>query len=285
MAPTMKILAALALATYASAIPMAVDNAAPANDKRQAAPGTATGTVTETVWTTVDVTTTIYVDEPSPAASANNSAPPAAPAAATTPAVEVAAAASPTAAPVEPAAAPVAAAPVADNSPAAFAAAASPSPSPSTEAAVAPLQPAYTPVVAAAAAPASSSAVPAAAEPQAASSGSSSSGGPCEGPSSGCSGDVTHWDGGLGACGWNVNTASDMQIALPHELMGTQSNGNPYCGRSLTIKKPSGGTVQATVGDKCMGCEGDSIDLTNALFQAVVPGGDGRVSGVEWYFN
>lgn len=109
--------------------------------------------------------------------------------------------------------------------------------------------------------------------------------GTCEGLGSGCTGDVTHYDGGLGACGWDVNSASDMQIALPYALMGTQSNGNPYCGRSLTIVGPAGNSVQATVGDKCMGCEGYAIDLTNVLFAAVVPNGDGRVHGIQWYFN
>lgn len=110
--------------------------------------------------------------------------------------------------------------------------------------------------------------------------------GPCEGPGSGCVGDVTHWDGGLGACGWNVNANSDMQIALPVGLMGAQSNGNPYCGRAVTIKNPTTGvTVSATVGDKCMGCVGNSIDLTNALFAAVAPGCDRRCTGFQWWFN
>lgn len=115
---------------------------------------------------------------------------------------------------------------------------------------------------------------------------SSGQGGVCQGSGSGCVGDITHWDGGLGACGWNVNTNSDMQIAMPVGLMGAQSNGNPYCGKSLTIKNPNtGATVQATVGDKCMGCTGDSIDLTNALFAAIGGGCDGRCSGFQWWFN
>merc|ERR1712130_670655 len=89
-------------------------------------------------------------------------------------------------------------------------------------------------------------------------------------------GDITHWDGGLGACGWNVDTNADMQIAMPVGMMGSQSNGNPFCGKSLTIKNPSTGvTAQATVGDKCMGCTGGSIDLTNVLFAAVGGGCDG----------
>lgn len=111
--------------------------------------------------------------------------------------------------------------------------------------------------------------------------------GTCEGSGNTCVGDVTHWDGGLGACGWNVDTSSQMAIALPYGFMGTQSNGNPYCGRSVTLVNPtSGTTVQATVGDKCMGCEGRSIDCTDALFNAITDGkGDGRLSGIQWYFS
>ncbi|KAK4949776.1 hypothetical protein LTR10_011618 [Elasticomyces elasticus] len=76
----------------------------------------------------------------------------------------------------------------------------------------------------------------------------------CEGDSAACVGDVTHWDGGLGACGWNVDTNST--------------------------------TVQATVGDKCMGCVDRAIDCTDALFNAITDGtGDGRVSGIEWWLN
>ena len=76
-----------------------------------------------------------------------------------------------------------------------------------------------------------------------------------------------------------------MQVALPVGLMGDLSNDNPYCGRSLTIQGPGGTSVQATVGDKCMGCSGYSIDLTDVCFNAVAPDGDGRVSGVSWWFN
>lgn len=110
--------------------------------------------------------------------------------------------------------------------------------------------------------------------------------GPCIGSDSNCVGDITHWDGGLGACGWNVDTNSQMQIALPVGLMGPLSNSNPYCGQSVTIKNPNtGATVQATVGDKCMGCTGYSIDLTNALFNAIGGGCDGRCGGFQWWFN
>lgn len=264
MAPMMKnLLAAFALATLTSAVPLAFDKREP-------------DTVTETVWTTVDVTTTVYIDGPS-ALPEVESAPPAEPTAetsSTTSAAPIIPEATPAAVPEAPPAAPPA--PVAD-APAAFAAAASPSAAPAPSSAPAPPAP-----EAPDSSPSSSSA---AAAPIEAKTAGSSSGGPCEGSDNVCTGDVTHYDGGLGACGWDVDTTTEMQIALPHALMGTQSNGNPYCGRSLTIKSPNGGTVKATVGDKCMGCEGASIDLTDALFAAVVPDGDGRVSGIEWYFD
>ncbi|RMZ75049.1 hypothetical protein DV737_g5491, partial [Chaetothyriales sp. CBS 132003] len=132
---------------------------------------------------------------------------------------------------------------------------------------------------------ASTSSTTSAAATASSSSSSSSSSGTCVGSSSDCVGDITHWDGGLGACGWDVDTSSDMQIALPYELMGTLSNNNPYCGQSLTIIGPSGNEVKATVGDKCMGCTGYDIDLTDILFTTVAPSGDGRVHDIQWYFD
>ena len=133
----------------------------------------------------------------------------------------------------------------------------------------------------------SSPAAAAAASPVSASSITASNSADCEGKGAACVGDVTHWDGGLGACGWNVDTNSDLEIALPYEFMGTLSNTNPYCGRSVTLYNPtSGTTVQATVGDKCMGCVDRAIDCTDALFTAITDGtGDGRVSGIEWWLN
>lgn len=90
----------------------------------------------------------------------------------------------------------------------------------------------------------------------------------------------------MSACGWNVNSTTDYQIALPASFMGTQSNGNPYCGRLLTLYNPiSGATMRASVGDKCGDCMERSIDCTVALFAAIVPDGDGRVSGIEWWLD
>jgi hypothetical protein len=107
----------------------------------------------------------------------------------------------------------------------------------------------------------------------------------CEGEGNPCVGDVTHWDGGLGTCGVNVDTTTGLAIALPFAFMGTLSNTNPYCGRGVTLYNPTSGTmVQATVEDKCMDCVDRAIDCTDILFNQVTDGlGSGRMLGIEWW--
>jgi len=108
----------------------------------------------------------------------------------------------------------------------------------------------------------------------------------CLGAMDACSGNITHYDGGLGACGTVTDTNTQMAIALPWEFMGTKSNDNPYCGKTLTIMNPdTGATAQAYVADKCMGCTGRSIDLTDILFDTIAPSCDGKCSGFKWWFT
>ncbi|CZS98538.1 hypothetical protein WAI453_005745 [Rhynchosporium graminicola] len=110
----------------------------------------------------------------------------------------------------------------------------------------------------------------------------SNSGGPCS-TGSPCSGDITFYEAGMGACGETNNGETDKVIALPVGMMGAQSNGNPYCGKTVTIKKGSKNTT-AIVMDKCMGCVGNSIDLSNAAFAELAEFGVGRTTA-EWWFN
>jgi hypothetical protein len=264
-----------------------------------------TDIVTETVWTTVDVTTTVYVDELSSTTPASTTAevtsskkapkasytPPPAPSAPSVPAPAPSAPKAESSAPPLSKAAPAASSSAAGGEFAESSAAPSP---PAYTPPPAPSAPAYTPPAPAPAAPAPSSApAPAPAAPSAApkqgaadSGSAASESGTCENGSK-CLGDVTHYDGGLGACGTNVDTEGEMAIALPFGFMGTASNSNPYCGKSVTVHNPvSGTTVQGVVKDKCMGCVGRAIDLTNKMFNAVTDGkGDGRVHGIEWWFN
>ena len=86
--------------------------------------------------------------------------------------------------------------------------------------------------------------------------------------------------------------------------MGEQSNGNPFCGRMATIKVPGKPEVTAKLVDKCMGCvscpgylnllqkvlintgqEGESIDLSNHLFDQLCDEATGRLHNVEWHFT
>jgi len=123
---------------------------------------------------------------------------------------------------------------------------------------------------------------PAVAATTAASSGSSS--GTCS-SSSPCEGDITYYEAGLGACGWTNDGDVENVVALPHGLMGEQSNGNPYCGKTITIKcTATGKTTTAKVTDKCMGCVDMAIDLSNAAFLDLDDLSVGR-TGATWYFN
>ncbi|KAI4133839.1 MAG: hypothetical protein LQ347_002030 [Umbilicaria vellea] len=93
----------------------------------------------------------------------------------------------------------------------------------------------------------------------------------------------------MGACG-TTSTADQPVIALSYLMMGTASNGNPLCGKTVTIHNAkTGASAQATVVDKCMGCcNHESLDMSNSLFETLNGGSltAGRVtSGISWYFN
>ncbi|KAI9054130.1 hypothetical protein LZ554_001301 [Drepanopeziza brunnea f. sp. 'monogermtubi'] len=136
--------------------------------------------------------------------------------------------------------------------------------------------PAYVPVPA----PVVAAPVPAVADDSASSAattdGDCSSGSPCKG-------DITYYEAGLGACGFTHDGNVDKVIALPHEMMGYQSNGNPFCGKTVTIKLGDK-TVQAEVVDKCMGCKDRAIDLSIAAFKELADMAIGRTQAV-WWFN
>jgi hypothetical protein len=95
---------------------------------------------------------------------------------------------------------------------------------------------------------------------------------------------MTYYQAGLGACGTYSNGDTDSIVALPAGLMGAQSNGNPYCGKTITIINGDV-TTTATVCDKCPGCPDYSIDLSNKAFLAT---GEALSVGrkvIQWYFN
>ena len=82
---------------------------------------------------------------------------------------------------------------------------------------------------------------------------------------SACSGDITYYDVGMGACG--IDSSADQPvIAISYLMMGTASNSNPLCGKTVTIKNAkTGASAQATVVDKCMGCVSFQCGLQQSL--------------------
>lgn len=99
-------------------------------------------------------------------------------------------------------------------------------------------------------------------------------------------GDLTYYTVGMGACGED-DSGKDMKeniVALSHLLMGEKSNGNPYCGRTITISY-GGKTIQAIVKDKCMGCALDNIDVSTIAFTSLMGSTDVGRHAVDWWFN
>ena len=98
-------------------------------------------------------------------------------------------------------------------------------------------------------------------------------------------GDITHYEVGLGSCGW-TNNDSDWVVAMPHAMMNNPANpnDNPLCGKFITLAY-AGKTHRAWIVDTCEGCDGQSLDLSPSLFAAVAPSGNGRVQSVDWWFS
>ncbi|RBQ68903.1 hypothetical protein VDGD_00019 [Verticillium dahliae] len=66
--------------------------------------------------------------------------------------------------------------------------------------------------------------------------------------------------------------------------MGTQSNGNPMCGQTITVSA-NGKEVVCTVRDKCMGCEPEAIDVSKAAFLELFGSLTAGRTEVKWWFN
>lgn len=114
------------------------------------------------------------------------------------------------------------------------------------------------------------------------SSDSSSSSSPSSSSSQDFSGQATYYDVGLGACGV-TNTNSELIAAINVDQFGSQSNGNPICGKQATLYY-QGKSVTVTVQDKCPGCSYGDIDLSPAAFKALADESLGRIP-ITWHFN
>jgi len=111
-----------------------------------------------------------------------------------------------------------------------------------------------------------------------------------------CGGDITYYEAAddpdaPGTCGIANDGTTELVVAVPVGMMGSQSNqgkgdnANPYCGKKVTVEY-GGKSVVATVVDKCGGCAYEDLDLSHAAFSALTP--DWQTLGRQkatWYFN
>jgi hypothetical protein len=98
-------------------------------------------------------------------------------------------------------------------------------------------------------------------------------------------GDMTYYDVsvGLTSCGL-TGSNSDLLVAMnaPDMANGVNPNNNPHCNKMINIYYNGVGPIQGKVVDTCPECVSGSIDVTDSLFKAIAPNGDGRVKGVSW---
>jgi len=97
-----------------------------------------------------------------------------------------------------------------------------------------------------------------------------------------CTGEMTYFSAGLGACGIETNGGITSGVALSNVFFGSPAGtGNAYCG--LTVAITYGGvTVDAEVIDVCYECGDLGIDTTFATWGELgIPLSDGEVE-VTW---
>jgi len=128
--------------------------------------------------------------------------------------------------------------------------------------------------------PTTTSAAPAPAPPAETPASSNSGGG------ASYSGDITYFALGMGACGIDDSGKdhTDNIVAVSSQLMGAQSNGNPMCGKTITIKA-AGKIIQALVHDKCPSCAPGDIDGSEKMFVELFGSLDAGRQKIEWWFN
>ncbi|KAJ9101823.1 hypothetical protein QFC21_003162 [Naganishia friedmannii] len=97
-------------------------------------------------------------------------------------------------------------------------------------------------------------------------------------------GRATWFNVGLGHCGgWS--TDDELVVAIPTSLYN--QNGGSNCGQKVSITNTKNGkNVIATVADSCPPCDGNSLDLSPAAFNAIADGGlDEGVMQIKWNFK
>jgi len=114
-------------------------------------------------------------------------------------------------------------------------------------------------------------------------------------PSNANEGDITYYNVGVGACGYDDTGADETKniVALPHAFMdaistatsfGPNQPAHPLCDKTITVQA-NGKEIECVVRDKCMGCAVNSIDVTPHAFEALFGSLDGGRLEATWWVN
>ncbi|MFJ9609504.1 cysteine/serine endopeptidase inhibitor [Kitasatospora sp. NPDC101176] len=96
------------------------------------------------------------------------------------------------------------------------------------------------------------------------------------------SGKATYYnDAGFGACGTQINAATQMLVAVSHTWWTTANpNNDPVC-KGISVKVTyQGKTVTVPVRDQCPSCDATHIDLSQPAFARLAPLGKGVITGL-----
>ncbi|KAH7007938.1 RlpA-like double-psi beta-barrel-protein domain-containing protein-containing protein, partial [Microdochium trichocladiopsis] len=106
-------------------------------------------------------------------------------------------------------------------------------------------------------------------------------------------GDITYYDVGLGACGYDDSVQNDTGLfaAVSEEFWNSISTltnagpglpSHPLCNKKVTLSAPDGTQVVVTVRDKCPSCAKEAIDVSRAAFKALFGNLDIGRTKVSW---
>ncbi|EWZ77973.1 hypothetical protein FOXG_16439 [Fusarium oxysporum f. sp. lycopersici 4287] len=106
------------------------------------------------------------------------------------------------------------------------------------------------------------------------------------------SGNITFYDVGMGACGQNSSgqdeTGSIVAISgdvYDASMIDGNTNNNPLCGRTITMKGSNGKTAQGTILDRCAGCRGGDIDVNHKIFIEIYGSLYPGRAEIEWWYS
>jgi rare lipoprotein A (peptidoglycan hydrolase) len=88
-------------------------------------------------------------------------------------------------------------------------------------------------------------------------------------------------DAGYGACGTQINAATQMLVAAPAALWTTPNpNNDPLCRKSIRVTY-NGKTITVPIKDKCPSCPSNKIDLSQPAFSSLANTSVGIIN-VTW---